>query len=195
MKNNLDIVKKLREETNVSVMACKKALERAEGDFSRALAFLKRESAGIADKKSDRRTSSGLVASYIHLGGKIGVLAEVRCETDFVARNDAFKEFAGNIAMHIAAMDPHFLSLDQAPLEIKKEMREIFEKEAAETGKPAEIKEKIVNGKLETYLKEKSLYSQFYVKNQDITVEEYIKETIQKFGENIVVSRFARFVV
>ncbi|MEK7596284.1 MAG: elongation factor Ts [Patescibacteria group bacterium] len=190
-----DDVKKLREETNVSVMACKKALEQAEGDFVRALAFLKKESAGVADKKSVRRTGSGLVASYVHLGGKIGVLAEVRCETDFVARNSAFKEFAGNIAMHIAAMDPHFLSLDQAPAEIKKEMREIFEKEAVAMDKSAEIKEKIINGKLENYLKEKSLYSQFYVKNPDITVEEYIKETIQKFGENIVVSRFARFAV
>lgn len=191
----MDDVKKLREETGISVMACKKALERADGDFDRALTFLKRESAGIADKKSVRHTGFGLVASYIHSEGKIGVLAEVRCETDFVARNSIFKEFAGNIAMHIAAMDPHFLSADQAPAEIKKEMRGIFEKEAAETDKSAEIKEKIINGKLENYLKEKSLYSQFYVKNPDITVEDYIKETIQKFGENIVVFRFARFAV
>lgn len=186
-------VKKLREETGLSIMLCKKALELSGGDFSKAFAFLKKESAGVAEKKKERATGSGIVASYVHGGGRIGVLAEVRCETDFVARNEAFVEFAHNIAMHIAALNPHFLSPADAPESLKEEMLGVFKSETESLNKPADIKEKIISGKMDAFLKERSLLTQPYIKNQDITVEDYIKETVQKFGENITIARFVRF--
>ncbi|MEK7646763.1 MAG: elongation factor Ts [Patescibacteria group bacterium] len=186
-------VKKLREETGLSIMLCKKALELSGGDFNKAFAFLKKESAGVAEKKKERATGSGIIASYVHGEGRIGVLAEVRCETDFVARNDAFKEFAHNIAMHIAALNPHFLSPADASEELQAEMLGVFKSETESLNKPADIKEKIISGKMDAFLKERSLLTQPYIKNQDITVEDYIKETVQKFGENITIARFVRF--
>ncbi|MBI5045495.1 MAG: elongation factor Ts [Candidatus Niyogibacteria bacterium] len=186
-------VKKLREETGLSIMLCKKALELSGGDFNKAFAFLKKESAGVAEKKKERVTGSGIIASYVHGEGRIGVLAEIRCETDFVARNDAFKEFAHNLAMHIAALNPHFLSPTDAPKELKEEMLGVFKSETDSLNKPADIREKIISGKMDAFLKERSLLSQPYIKNQDITVEDYIKETVQKFGENITIARFVRF--
>lgn len=188
-------IKKLREETSVSIAVCKMALEESGGDFEKAFLFLKKESAKIAEKKSERSTSAGVVSSYIHNNDKIGVLVEVRCETDFVARTDEFKEFSQNLAMHIAALDPHFITISDVPEEITQEMLEIFKKDVESIDKPEDIKEKILSGKLDAYLKEKSLYSQSYVKNQDTTVEDYIKEMIQKFGENIIVSHFQRFEI
>lgn len=190
-----DDIKKLREETSVSVAVCKAALEESGGDFEKAFLFLKKESAKIAEKKSERNTGAGVVSSYIHSNDKLGVLVEVRCETDFVARTDEYKEFSQNIAMHIAALSPHFITTDDVPEDITQEMLEIFKKDTESMDKPEDIKEKILSGKLDAYLKEKSLYSQSYVKNQDITVEEYIKEMIQKFGENITVPRFERFEI
>lgn len=186
-------VKKLREETGLSIMLCKKALELSGGDFDKAFAFLKKESASMAEKKKDRVTGSGIIASYVHGGGRIAVLVEIRCETDFVARNDAFMEFAHNLAMHIAALNPHFLSPTDAPNTLKEEMLGVFKSETESLNKSADIKEKIISGKMDAFLKERSLLSQPYIKNQDITVEDYIKETVQKFGENITVSRFVRF--
>jgi len=187
-------IKKLREETSVSVAVCKKALEEAGGDFDKALLVLKKESAKIAEKKVDRLTAAGVIASYVH-NDRIGVLVEVRCETDFVARTSEFKEFAYNLAMHVAAMNPHFLSEDDVPEDVKKEMFDIFAKDTESLDKPEDIKAKIISGKLDSYVKERSFYSQPYVKNQDISINDYIKEMIQKFGENITVSRFQRFEI
>jgi elongation factor Ts len=189
-----DDLKKLREETGISFTACKKALEAAGGDYVQALTVLKKESAKVAEKKSDRATGAGLIAAYVH-GGRVGVLVELRCETDFVSRNPAFGQLAHDIAMHVAAMNPHFLSSETVPADVVSEMQEIFKKDVEGMSKSIDIIEKILSGKLESYLKERCLLTQPFVKNPDLTIGEYVKESIQKFGENITVARFTRFEI
>jgi elongation factor Ts len=187
------LVKELREKTGAGMMACKKALEETGGNLEEAINYLRIKGISDADKKSQRETSQGLVDCYIHGGGKIGVLVEVNCETDFVARTDEFREFVRDIAMHICASAPKYISKEDVPANVIESEKNIYIERAKESGKPAHIIEKIVEGQIEKYIKGICLLTQNYIKNPDITVEEYIKEKIAKFGENIKVSRFARF--
>ena len=186
-------VKNLRDRTGASMMGCKKALEESSGDVEKAMKILQKSGSKIADKKCGRDTAEGCIGSYIHSNGKIGVLVEVNCETDFVAKGDEFTELTHDLAMHIAASSPKYVSydeIDSADIESKKkESTEEVKKE----NKPQEILEKIVEGKVKKYFNEICLLSQPFVKNTDITVEELITEKIAKMGENIKVKKFIRF--
>ena len=188
-------VKELRERTGAGMMDCKKALTETDGDVDKAIEFLRTKGMAKAEKKADRATKQGLVESYIHPGGGVGVLVEVLCETDFVARTDDFKGFVHDVAMHFAATGPLALSadeLDQSTLEAE---REIYVKQAMEEGKPQEIAEKMVEGRLKKFRKENALLEQPFVKNPDQTIEELVKEKVASLGENIRIHRFARFAI
>jgi elongation factor Ts len=188
-------VKELREKTNAPMMDCKNALTEAKGDMEAAVVLLRKKGVATAAKKADRVTSEGSVASYIHAGGKIGVLVEVNCESDFVARTDDFKGLVHDIAMHIAASDPKFIRKeDVTPEDFEKE-KDIYRAQAAQTGKPAPVIEKIVEGKMGKFYEEVCLYEQPFIKEQTITVSQLIATVIGKLGENISVKRFARFKV
>ena len=189
----LDQIKSLRESTGLSVMQVKKALEEADGDAVKALAILKKKSKDIAAKKSDRTFGAGAIATYIHNKGAVGAMVELLCETDFVSGNEAFQKLAYDIALHIAASNPEYNSLDKITDEIKEKTKELFIKEVE--NKPNELKEKILQGKLEAYFKERVLTEQPFVKNPDLTVGELINEAIQKFGEKIAVGRFVRYSI
>lgn len=191
----LDKIKELREQTGVSFQECKKALEESGGDLEKALSVLKKASLKAAEKKSERATGAGIIESYVHLNGKVGVLLDLRCETDFVAKNPEFKELAHNIALQIAAIKPKFVSRDDIPEEVKNELASAFEKEAADFKKPPEIIKKIIEGKMESVYKEEVLLEQPYVKNQDMTISSILKEAVQKFGENIKIARFTRYEI
>ncbi len=188
-------VKELREKTGAGMMECKKALSEAEGDVSKAVTILRERGLAAAEKKAGRQTREGLVASYIHAGGKLGVLVEVNCETDFVARTDDFQELVRDIAMQIAAANPLCVRREDVPeTELSRE-REIYRKQAEGTGKPEQVIAKIVEGKLNKYFSEVTLYEQPFIKDPQITVLELIKAKIAKVKENISVRRFARFKV
>lgn len=188
-------IKELRDETGVSVMQCKKALEETGGDKEKALLVLRKKSSDIAAKKGDRELGAGIVESYIHSNKSVGVLVELACETDFVARNEDFVTMARDIAMHIAAMNPEFTDASQVSDDVRAKVTEMFKKEVAESGKPADIQAKMMEGKLGTYFGERALLSQSFVKNPDITMQDLINGGVQKFGEKIAVSRFVRFAV
>jgi len=188
-------IKELRDKTDVSIMACKKALEKAEGDMEKAALILRKEGARVAEKKSDRALNAGTIEAYVHSNRQVGALVEVRCETDFVGKNEMFLDFAHNIAMHVAAADPLYVSLGDVTEESKEEIRRILEEETSKIDKPQDVKEKILEGKMGAYLKERVLLEQNYVKNPDITIGDYVKEVIQKFGENIEITRFKRFSI
>ncbi len=190
----MDQVKELRDMTGVSVMQCKKALEEAQGDKDKAIEILKRKSKDIAGKKGDRTLGSGTIQSYIHLGGAVGSMVLLSSETDFVSKNEEFKKLAYDIAMHIAAANPEFVSRDEVSEETVNDLKKVFEEEAEASGKtdPA-IKEKVVLGKLNTYFAERALLEQPFVNNGEVTVGALVDEAIQKFGERIEISRFARF--
>ena len=190
-----DLVKQLREKTGAGIMDCKTALSDNDGDMEKAIEFLRKKGLATAAKRAGRAVSEGTIQSYIHMGGKLGVLVEVGCETDFVAKNEEFQEFARNIAMHIAASNPLGIVPDDIPQEtIDKEM-EIYKAQAKETGKPDNILEKIAQGKLQKFVKENCLMDQPYVRNPDITVADLLNELIAKIGENITIKRFSRFQV
>jgi elongation factor Ts len=189
------IVKELREKTGLSMGECKKALVETDGDIEKAIDYLRKKGMAAASKKAHRTTSQGLIGSYIHAGGKIGVLCEVNCETDFVARNEAFQELVKDICMHIAAAEPKFVKKEEVTEEILNKEREIFLAQAIESGKPENIAKKIVEGKLAKYYEENCLYEQSFVKNPDVTVGQMISTKIAEIGENIVVSRFSRFAL
>ncbi len=188
-------VKQLRDITGVSIMQCKKALEEAEGDMDKATILLRKKSGDIASKKANRELGAGIITSYIHAGGSVGVLVELSCETDFVAKNEEFKQLAHDIAMHIAAANPEFLNTEDVKEEDKVKVTEVFKKEIEESGKPEEMREKILEGKLNTYFGEKVLMSQSYIKSPDLTISTLIDQAIQKFGEKTEISRFVRFAV
>ena len=188
-----DDVKKLREETGVSVMKCKDALEDAKGDMKKAMAILQKKSKEVADKKKDRTLGAGRVVSYVHNTKTVGVLLELSCETDFVAKNEEFIDLGYNIAMHIAAMNPEYISVDEVSDEYKDEARVGFEKELSD--KPDGVREKAIEGKLASHLSEMALMEQSYVKDADKTVGVLVEEAIQKFGERIEVGRFTRYQV
>lgn len=190
---NAKMVGELRAKTGAGLMDCKRALSEAGGDEEAAIDILRKKGIASAAKKADRSASDGLVESYIHMGGKVGVLVEVNCETDFVAKTDDFKKLVRDIAMHIAAANPACVTRDGVPAELLEKEREIAASQIV--GKPAEIVEKIVSGKVEKVYQEIVLLEQPFVKNPEQTIEDLLKEQIAKLGENIVVSRFARFQI
>ena len=188
-------VKELRERSGAPMMDCKHALTESKGDIEQALVWLRKKGIATAAKKSARVTSEGSVASYIHAGGKIGVLVEVNCESDFVARTDDFKELIKDIAMHIAAADPKFVRKEDVTPEAYEKEKEIYRAQAAGTGKPPQVVEKIVEGKMAKFYEEVCLLDQPFVKEPGITIHQLIASRIGKLGENISVRRFARFKV
>ncbi|MEJ5173419.1 MAG: translation elongation factor Ts [Hydrogenothermaceae bacterium] len=187
------LVKTLREMTGAGMLECKAALEEANGDLEQAVEILRKKGVAKAAKKAGRETKEGLIHSYIHAGGRIGVLLELNCETDFVARNELFRELANEIALQIAAMKPQYVKREDVPREVVEKEGEIAREAAIAEGKPAHIAEKIAEGKLEKFYKEVCLYEQPYIKDDKKTVEELIKEYIAKIGENIQVRRFCRY--
>ncbi len=197
--NNTNIsaaqVKELRDKSGAPMMDCKKALTDAKGDIEAAIVLLRKRGASVAERKAGRATSEGSVASYIHAGGKIGVLVEVNCESDFVARTDDFKELVHDIAMHIAATDPKFVRKEDVTAESFNREKDIYREQAAATGKPAQVVEKIVEGKMGKFYEEVCLYEQPFIKDQTVTISQLIATKIGKLGENIAVRRFARFKV
>jgi elongation factor Ts len=188
-----DKIKKLRDKTGVPMMTCKKALEECGGDEEKAAEWLRKQGIKTAEKKSARGTGAGLIEAYIHAGGQVGVLIELRSETDFVAKNPDFKEIAHNIAMHIAAADPLGIKPEDISEDVIKREKEIYTEEVSGSGKPQEIVDQIISGKMDKFYKENCLLNQAYVKDPDITITDYINQAIQKFGENIEISKFERF--
>src|SRR5690349_11579268 len=189
------VVTDLRDKTGAPMMECKNALVEAKGDLEQAVVLLRKRGVSVAAKKATRVTSEGSVASYIHAGGKIGVLVEVNCESDFVARTDDFKELVHDIAMHIAASDPKFVRKQDVTSEAFEREKDIYRAQAAATGKPPQVVEKIVEGKMAKFYEEVCLLDQPFVKEPGITVHQLIASKIGKLGENISVRRFARFKV
>ena len=186
-------VKELREATGVGMMECKKALTETNGDFDKAMEWLRKKGIASAEKKAGRVAAEGVVESYIHMGGKIGVMIEVNCETDFVAKTPEFKSFVRDIAMHIAAANPKYLNRDEVPTEILDKEREILRAQALNEGKPEKIVDRMVEGRVEKYYKENCLVDQQFVKNPDLTITQYVNERIQTTGENIKIRRFVRY--
>jgi elongation factor Ts len=187
------LVKELRERTGIGMMECKKALEESNGDIENAITVLRKKGHARAKDKMGRQAKEGSIGSYIHLNGKIGVLVEVNCESDFVARNEEFQELVKNIALHIAAADPQYVSSEDVPQEVLEEEKEIIREQFKDSGKPAEIIEKIVQGKLSKFYQEACLLDQLYIKDDKMAVKELVTAFIAKFGEKVVISRFARF--
>ena len=188
-------VKELRDLTGAPMMDCKKALTEANGDAEKAVVILRKRGAAVAQKKATRITSEGSVAQYIHAGGKIGVLVEVNCESDFVARTDDFKRLINEIAMHIAASDPKFIRKEDVTPEDYEREKDIFRAQTAAMGKPPQVVDKIVEGKMAKFYEEVCLYEQPYIRDQAVTISQLITTAIGKLGENISVRRFARFKV
>ncbi len=187
------LVKELRDKTGAGMMDCKKALTETNGDMDKAVEYLREKGIAKAAKKADRIAAEGVVESYIHAGGRIGVLVEVNCETDFVAKTDEFKAFVRDVAMQIAAMNPKYVRSEEIPeSEVEKE-RQLLRQQALEEGKPEKIVDKMVEGRLKKHFKEICLLDQAYVKDPDKTVDQMVKEMIAKIGENINVRRFVRF--
>lgn len=190
-----DQVKELRDKTGISVMQCKKALEEAGGDMEKALIILKKKGAEIASKKGDRALGAGVVAAYVHSNNALGVLVELLCETDFVARNTDFKTLADDIAMHVAAMSPVYVKSSDITREEQEKTTDMFREEVEKSGKPEEIQKKMLEGKVQTFLKERTLLDQPFVKESEITVGERVERAVQKLGERIEVGRFVKFEV
>ena len=193
MEITAQMVKELRERTGAGMMDCKNALNETKGNIEAAVDALRKKGLAQAAKKAGRVTAEGAVGSYIHGGGKLGVLVEVNCETDFVARTDAFQELVRDIAMHIAAAEPKFVRREEVTPDVLERERAIFTDQALASGKPANVVEKIVTGKMEKYYSEFVLLEQPFVKNPDVTVAQLIAEKVGKIGENIQVRRFSRF--
>jgi len=189
------VVKELRERTGIGMMECKKALKECGGEIEEAIKLLRKKGYARAEKRSGRQTSEGLIGSYIHMNGKIGVLVELNCETDFVAKNKEFKELLKNITMHIAAADPQYVSSDDIPEKILEEEKEIIGEQFKDSKKPPEIIEKITAGKLGKFYEEVCLLEQAYIKDDKVTIKELISSFIAKTGENVKVSRFTRYAI
>lgn len=189
------MVKELRDKTGAGIMDCKAALTESDGNIEAAIDFLRKKGIATAKKRAGRAASEGTIQSYIHMGGKIGVMVEVNCETDFVAKNDDFRDFAKNIAMHIAATNPVGITPEDVPEDIIEKEKDIYRAQALETGKPENILDKIAEGKLRKFFKENCLLQQPYVRDLDTTVEDLLNETIGKIGEKITISRFCRFQI
>jgi len=193
MEVKAEMVKELRQRTGIGVMECKQALKESKGDVEKAIIVLRKKGYARAKEKMSRETAEGIVSSYIHLNGKIGVLIEVDCESDFVARNDEFKELVKNIAIHIAASNPRYISSEEIAAQVLEEEKEIIREQFKDSNKPPEIIEKIIEGKLGKFYEEVCLLDQPYVKDDKISIKKFIASYIAKFGENIQIKRFARF--
>jgi elongation factor Ts len=189
------LVKELRDRTGAGFADCRNALTESGGDIEKAVDVLRKRGQAAAAKKAQRSTSEGIVGCYIHAGGKIGAIVEVNCESDFVARTDDFQSLCHDLAMHIAATDPRFLRREQVTEEILDREREIYRAQAAATGKPPQVIEKIVTGKMEKFYEENCLYEQHFIKDESVTVKEMVEALIAKIGENIAIRRFSRFKV
>ncbi|MGD9368400.1 MAG: translation elongation factor Ts [Desulfobacteraceae bacterium] len=189
------MVKELREKSGAGIMDCKEALSECDGDMEKAVDFLRKKGLATAAKRAGRATSEGTIQSYIHMGGKIGVMVEVDCETDFVAKTDDFIDFAKNLAMHITATNPVGITPEDVPEAIIHREKEIYRDQALEMGKPEKMIDKIVEGKLNKFFKDSCLMNQQYVKDPDKTISDYLNEVIAKTGEKITIKRFARFQV
>jgi len=187
------VVMALREKTNAGMMDCKKALKEAGGDIEKAETILRKKGITKAETKGDRQTKEGIISSYIHMAGRIGVLIEVNCETDFVARNEIFQAFVKDISLHIAASNPKFIGREEIPADLITKEREIAAEQVK--GKPEAIVEKIVQGKIDKIFAEQCLMEQAFIKNPDITIGDFVKSKIAELGENLVVRRFVRYAV
>ena len=193
MEISIEKVKDLRQRTGAGVVDCKAALQEAKGDMEAAIEYLRRKGLATAAKKAGRIATDGQVSSYIHAGGKMGVLVEINCETDFVAKTEDFQAFVKNIAMHIAAANPQYIRREDIPPEVLERERRIYRSQALDVGKPEKVINKIVEGKLERFYSEVCLLEQTYIKDSDLTVKEVFDALIAKIGENITIRRFARF--
>jgi elongation factor Ts len=194
-KVDIKLIQELREKTGLGMMDCKKALEENNGDIEKAIEHLRKKGAAVAAKRSDKATSQGTVCSYVHPGDQLGVLVEINCETDFVARTEAFKQFAKDIAMHIAAFKPIAISPEEVDPKLVEKEREVLTAQLAQSGKPANIIAQIVDGRVNKFYAEICLLKQQFMKNDKITVEEEMKQLIAKTGENIKIRRFVRYQV
>jgi elongation factor Ts len=188
-------VNELRKVTGAGLMDCKRALTETAGDHEKAIDYLRTKGLASASKKAGRVASEGAVGSYIHAGGKIGVLVEVNCETDFVAKNEQFQTFVKDVAMHIAAASPAYVSRDEVPADVLEREKEIYRAKARETGKPENIIEKIIEGQINKFYADICLLEQAYVKDPDKTIQTYLNETIATIGENMTIRRFAKYVL
>ena len=195
MEISAKLVQELRTATGAGIMDCKKALAESEGNLEKAVELLRKRGLATAAKKSGRVTSEGLVASYIHGGGKLGVLIEVNCETDFVAKTELFQQLVKDISMHIAASNPTYLKREDVPADVIAKEREIYRAQLAESKKPENVIEKIIDGKLEKFFSEVCLNEQPFVKDPDRTVQQLVTDAIAKLGENLNIRRFVRFVL
>lgn len=193
--SELDAIRELRARTGAGVLDCKKAIVESEGDIQKAIDVLRKKGIAKAESKAGREAKEGIIEAYIHPGAKLGVLLELNCETDFVARNQEFKNLAHDVAMHIAASDPIAVSRKDVPEEILQREREIYTEQAKASGKPGHVVEKVVAGRLDKYYKENCLLEQPFVKDPDKTVKDVVTEAIVRLGENIFVQRFQRFKV
>ncbi len=189
------MVKELRDKTNAGMMDCKKALTETGGDMEKAVDLLRQKGLAVAAKRSGKEAKEGVVEAYIHAGGKLGVLVEVVCETDFVAKTDDFRAFARDIAMHVAAVNPVAVSREEVPADLLQREKDIYVNQAIESGKPQQIAEKMVSGKMEKYLSEICLLEQKFVKNPDLSIQDLLNELILKMGENISIRRFTRYQI
>ena len=193
MEISAEKVKELRDKTGSGIMDCKEALKVAGGNFDKAIEYLREKGMSAATKKSSRATKEGAVTSYIHMEGKVGVMVELNCETDFVAKTQDFKTLSKDIAMHIAAMNPSYVKAEDVPADVIEVEKGIYKKQAQAEGKPEKIMERIVDGKLKKYYEDVCLMNQRFIKDQDMTIEKLVKNAIVKTGENIVVRRFTRY--
>jgi elongation factor Ts len=195
MEITADMVKELRQRTGIGVMECKEALKEAKGDLEKAIEVLRKKGYARAQDKMSREAAEGLVGSYIHMNGKIGVLVEINCETDFVARNEEFKELVKNVCLQIAASNPKYIGPEGVPAAVIEQEKEIIRAQFKDSKKPAEIIEKIVQGKLNKFYQEVCLLDQVYIKDDKLTIRQLISSAIAKIGENIKINRFVRFEV
>ncbi|MGO9144740.1 MAG: translation elongation factor Ts [Desulfomonilia bacterium] len=195
MQITSEVVKKLRDKTGVGMMDCKKALEETNGDFEKAVEILRKKGIEVANKRSGRQASQGTVTAYIHMGGKIGVLVEVNCESDFVAKSDDFNNFVKDVSMQVAAASPDWVTRDEVPQKVLDKEKEILKEQALKTGKPEKVIEKIVEGKLTKFYSERCLMDQPFVKDQDKSIKQLLEELMAKTGEKCLVRRFVRYQV
>ncbi|PIE70639.1 MAG: translation elongation factor Ts [Deltaproteobacteria bacterium] len=193
MEISAGMVKELRGKTGCGIMDCKAALKECDGDMEKAIDFLRKKGLAAAQKRAGRATAEGLVHAYIHQGGKIGVLVEVNCETDFVAKSDAFKELVNNIAMHIAASAPAGLNQEDIPADLIEREREVYKGQVLESGKPENMIDKIVEGKMNKFFKDNCLMTQPYIRDPKTTIQDLLTDAVAKLGENIQIRQFARF--
>lgn len=193
MEISAKVIKELRDKTNAGIMDCKTALKESEGDMEKAISYLRKKGLTVAMKRAGRAMTEGAIQAYIHAGNKIGVLVEVNCETDFVAKTDQFQEFVKNISMHIAAANPLFLRREDIPADVLEKEKDIYRGQALESGKPEKVLDKIVEGRMEKYCTETCLLEQKYVRDPDLNIQDVLNDLIAKTGESVAVRRFVRY--